>query len=60
MCKQNGNKILGGDKFFATSTVKLASDIGDSAKWQHVASEGEYLGYHGGDEPFAFTKETFS
>ncbi|MEA3225125.1 MAG: phage protease [Planctomycetota bacterium] len=51
---------------YSVQHVALASedgtvDPGDSTtpKWQHVASEGQFLGYRGGTDPFAFTRETF-
>jgi len=31
----------------------------DTPKWEHVATEGEYLGYNGGHDPFTFTREIF-
>ena len=36
-------------------------DLGDEGKpkWQHVANEGQFLGYRHGEDPFAFTRETF-
>ncbi len=33
---------------------------GTTAKWQHVANEGQFLGYRSGSEPFAFERETFN
>ena len=32
---------------------------GKTAKWQHVANEGQFLGYKRGTQPFAFTRQTF-
>jgi len=42
--------------------IKLVlEDVSESntPKWQHVANEGQFLGYRHGEDPFAFTRETF-
>lgn len=39
--------------------LSLADDV-DAPKWVHVATEGIFLGYHDGDHPFQFTRETFT
>lgn len=38
--------------------VSLETD--DEAKWVHVATEGHYLGYRGGQQPFALTRAMFN
>lgn len=48
-----------------TFRVRLAAgaagreDKPDAPVWVHVATEGEYRGYGGGDTPFTFTRQTF-
>ena len=40
----------------------LADAVGASpeeAKWLHIATEGQFLGYLGGQRPFQFTRTTF-
>lgn len=40
----------------------LAEAVGASpeeAKWIHIATEGQFLGYLGGQRPFQFTRQTF-
>lgn len=42
--------------------VKLEMSLAeneDAPKWVHVATEGIFLGYHDGDAPFQFTRQTF-
>lgn len=50
----NNNRIACG--------APLGSFDGDTdgqARWVHVAVEGTYLGYRGGAQPFAFTRQSF-
>jgi hypothetical protein len=38
--------------------VKCDTPTPGAAKWQHVAREGDYLGYWGGERPFSFGRDT--
>lgn len=61
-----GSRRTGGLQFtLRMAPVELLRLEGDDAdsdepRWLHVATEGDYPGYYGGEKPFAFTRDDFA